>query len=168
MATTQATSLVMLHQTVIVEVYVPEVIQACSFCYFCCCAAFAARFQINQINSIFWHLFWRRFAHLFKYASSGFTLSIEFLAGEVWRHLFGPRFYNITDCDFYHYTLMQPLKNFYTSLSGAPQKCFKSGPALPNVGPGGGRPFCKHKMVEWTSAVPGQLWSHPKSLQGPP
>jgi len=37
--------------------------------------------------------------------------------------------------DFYHYALMHPLKNFCTALSGAPQKCFKSGPALANAGP---------------------------------
>jgi len=30
---------------------------------------------------------------------------------------------------------MDPLKNFSTPLSGAPQKCFKSGPALANAGP---------------------------------
>jgi len=64
----KAGSLVMLHQIVKVEVYVPEVIQVCSFCYSCCCVAFATRFQIKQINSIFWRLFFlfcRRFAHLF-------------------------------------------------------------------------------------------------------
>jgi len=31
---------------------------------------------------------------------------------------------------------MHPLKNFYTPLSGVPQKCFKSAPALANAGPG--------------------------------
>jgi len=49
-----------------------------------------------------------------------------------WRHYYGPRLCNITD--FYHY-VMHPLKNFYTPLSGPPQKCFKSGPALANAGP---------------------------------
>jgi len=31
---------------------------------------------------------------------------------------------------------MHSLKNFYTPLSGAPQKCFQSGPALAYTGPG--------------------------------
>jgi len=31
---------------------------------------------------------------------------------------------------------MHPLKNFYTPLRGAPEKCFKSGPALANASPG--------------------------------
>jgi len=30
---------------------------------------------------------------------------------------------------------MHPLKIFYTPLSGAPRKCFKSGPTLANAGP---------------------------------
>jgi len=30
---------------------------------------------------------------------------------------------------------MEPFKNFYTPLSGAPKKCVKSGPALANAGP---------------------------------
>jgi len=30
---------------------------------------------------------------------------------------------------------MHDLNYFYTQLSGAPQKCFKSGPALANAGP---------------------------------
>ena len=30
---------------------------------------------------------------------------------------------------------MHPLKNFYTPLSGATQKCFKSGPTLANDSP---------------------------------
>jgi len=50
-----------------------------------------------------------------------------------WRHPFETRLYNITD--FYPYA-MHPLENFYTPLSGAPQKFFKSGPALANAGPG--------------------------------
>ena len=39
--------------------------------------------------------------------------------------------FNITD--FYHHDLMHPLKFLHTSLSGAPQKCFKSDPALANA-----------------------------------
>ena len=42
----------------------------CSFCYSCCFVAFAARFEIEQINSIVWLLFYyfcRRFNHLFKF-----------------------------------------------------------------------------------------------------
>jgi len=31
---------------------------------------------------------------------------------------------------------MHPLKNFYTPMSGAQQKCFKLGPALANAGHG--------------------------------
>ena len=49
-----------------------------------------------------------------------------------WRHSYGPRLCNITD--FYHYAI-HPLKNFYTPLSGAPQKCFKSDPAFANASP---------------------------------
>jgi len=30
---------------------------------------------------------------------------------------------------------MQPLKNFYTPLNGAPKNCVKSGPTRANVGP---------------------------------
>ena len=50
-----------------------------------------------------------------------------------WCHSFGPCVCNITD--FYHCASMH-LKNFCTPLSGTPQTCFKSGPALANAGPG--------------------------------
>ena len=63
----------------------------------------------------------------------GFTaLSIEVSAGEVSASPSGRRFFDITD--FYHYIMMHPFNNFYTPLSGAPTKCFKSGPALANAG----------------------------------
>jgi len=42
----------------------------CSFCYSCCFVAFATRFKIEQMNSIFCRLFYyfcRRFHHLFKF-----------------------------------------------------------------------------------------------------
>jgi len=58
---------------------------------------------------------------------------LKSLLERSWRHPFGPRLCNITD--FYHYALIHPLQNFCTSLSGAPQKCFKSGSALANAGP---------------------------------
>jgi len=58
---------------------------------------------------------------------------LKSLLERSWRHPFGPHLCNITD--FFHYALMYALKNFYTPLSGAPQKCFKSGPALANAGP---------------------------------
>jgi len=51
-----------------------------------------------------------------------------------WRHLFGHGICNITD--FCHYPTPWCIpSNFYTPLSGAPQKCFKSGPALANADP---------------------------------
>jgi len=62
------------------------------------------------------------------------VLSTEVSAGEVLASPFRPRFCNIID--FYHYALMHPLKTFYTTLSGAPEKCFKSGPTRANAGPG--------------------------------
>jgi len=43
--------------------------------------------------------------------------------------------FNCNITDFYHYALIHPLQNFHTSQSGAPQKCFQSGPALANAGP---------------------------------
>jgi len=54
--------------------------------------------------------------------------------------------FNITD--FYH-NLMQPLKNFYTPLSGAPQKqkCFQSGPALANTCPGCLTPVISKRLI---------------------
>jgi len=55
-----------------------------------------------------------------------------YLLKRSWRCPYGPRLCNIND--FYHYAV-HPLKKFYTSLSGALQKCFKSGPALANAGP---------------------------------
>jgi len=30
----------------------------CSFCYACCCIAFVTGFQIKQINSFFWRIFY--------------------------------------------------------------------------------------------------------------
>jgi len=45
-----------------------------SFCYSYCFVAFATRFQIKQMNKLFWWLYFiisQRFAHLFKWASSG-------------------------------------------------------------------------------------------------
>ena len=50
------------------------------------------------------------------------ALSIEVSAGEVLASTFRASLCNITD--FYHYAMI-PLKNFYTPLNGAPQKCFK-------------------------------------------
>ena len=50
-----------------------------------------------------------------------------------WCHPFGPRFCNITDV--YHYALMHTRKHISTLLNGAPQKCFKLGPALAKAEP---------------------------------
>jgi len=63
---------------------------------------------------------------------------LKSLLESSWRHPLGPRLCNITD--FYHFAMMHPLKHFYTPLSGAPQKCFKSGPALANAGPDRSKP----------------------------
>ena len=59
---------------------------------------------------------------------------LKSLLERCWRHPFESHLFNITV--FYQYELMHPLKILSTPLSGAPQKCFQSGPVLANAGLG--------------------------------
>jgi len=62
------------------------------------------------------------------------ALSVEVSAGEV-KMGSCPRPCSFTFNDFDHYDLMPYQKFLHTPLSGAPQKCFQSGPALAKAGP---------------------------------
>jgi len=61
------------------------------------------------------------------------ALSAEVSAGEVKLGIMPQTSLHIND--FNHYDLMPYQKFSHTPLSGAPQKCFQSGPALTNAGP---------------------------------
>ena len=52
---------------------------------------------------------------------------LKSLLERSWRHLYGPRFCNVTD--FYHYA-MHPRKNIYTPLMGALQNVSNRAPHL--------------------------------------
>ena len=67
------------------------------------------------------------FCYHCKLCSSGYALAQHSVP------LFWASPFNITD--FLHYDLMHLLKKFCTPLSGVPQKCFQSGPALASAGP---------------------------------
>jgi len=62
------------------------------------------------------------------------AFSVEASAGEVKLGVIPKTsLFHINDSD--HYDLMSYQKFLHTPLSGTPQKCFQSGPALANAGP---------------------------------